>query len=609
MRITFRELGQSELLANRGWAIALAVLGGLLQPSPSQAVCKREAVDLPVTISGTRPTVPAKINGIDVRFIIDSGAFYSMITPAAAAELNLRVSMGPRLLRVSGIGGDTVPSLTTVKVFALNNITMPNVEFLVAGSSAGAGVVGVIGQNMLQKSDVEYNLAQGMIRLMRDKDCSNAMLAYWVKPDDPVSLIDMRNVEPGNPHTTSFAYVNDVKIRIAFDTGAAESMLSRRAAEHAGLKIDAPEVTDGGMVSGIGTAVAKSYIVPVASFKFADGEEIKNTRLRVAEVDLQTIDMLLGADFFLSHRIFVANSQSKIYFTYNGGPVFNLAKTAASSSRATQSAAASAAAQQSAVDEPVDAAASARRGMAFAGRRDYDRALADLSRACELDPNNPEYFFERGNLYLQKHAPADALKDFDRALLLKPDHVPSLINRAALRMAADQTAEARADLDAIDKFAANQADVRLDMAMILERAAEMPAAIAQLDLWIAAHGDDARMPIALARRCKARAVLGRDLDQATKDCNRAVSTSHKGANPRITETRAFLRLRLADYDKAIEDYDAVLKMDPQSALALYGRGFAKSKTIRIAAGEEDMVKAKAMSPGIAGEFEPLGMGH
>ena len=34
--------------------------------------------------------------------------------------------------------------------------------------------------------------------------------------------------------------------------------------------------------------------------------------------------MLLGADFFLSHRILVSNSQHKLYFTYNGGPVFQL---------------------------------------------------------------------------------------------------------------------------------------------------------------------------------------------------------------------------------------------------------------------------------------------
>jgi hypothetical protein len=39
--------------------------------------------------------------------------------------------------------------------------------------------------------------------------------------------------------------------------------------------------------------------------------------------------MLLGADFLRSHRVLVAHSQRKIYFTYTGGPVFQLNRPAA----------------------------------------------------------------------------------------------------------------------------------------------------------------------------------------------------------------------------------------------------------------------------------------
>ena len=34
-------------------------------------------------------------------------------------------------------------------------------------------------------------------------------------------------------------------------------------------------------------------------------------------------DMLLGVDFLRAHRVFVAHSQRKFYFTYTGGPVFS----------------------------------------------------------------------------------------------------------------------------------------------------------------------------------------------------------------------------------------------------------------------------------------------
>ena len=34
--------------------------------------------------------------------------------------------------------------------------------------------------------------------------------------------------------------------------------------------------------------------------------------------------MLLGIDFFLSHRIYISKAQSKMFVTYNGGTVFAL---------------------------------------------------------------------------------------------------------------------------------------------------------------------------------------------------------------------------------------------------------------------------------------------
>ena len=68
--------------------------------------------------------------------------------------------------------------------------------------------------------------------------------------------------------------------------------------------------------------MTRTWIAPFASFKIGD-EEIRNTRLRIGDIATD-IDMLIGADFFLSHHLYVASSQHKLYFTYNGGPVFDL---------------------------------------------------------------------------------------------------------------------------------------------------------------------------------------------------------------------------------------------------------------------------------------------
>ena len=93
--------------------------------------------ELPVTMSNLKPLITAQINGVDARFVADSGAFFSMITQAAAAQYNLKLGAAPFGLFIKGIGGTVEPSLATVKVFTLAGIPVHNVEFLVGGSTVG----------------------------------------------------------------------------------------------------------------------------------------------------------------------------------------------------------------------------------------------------------------------------------------------------------------------------------------------------------------------------------------------------------------------------------------------------------------------------------------
>jgi hypothetical protein len=93
-------------------------------------------------------------------------------------------------------------------------------------------------------------------------------------------------------------------------------------------------------------------------------------------------DMLLGADFFLSHRIYVANGQEKIYFTYNGGPVFALnPRGAAAKTAATKPSASPPDAAPLGVAASDDASEIGRRGAAELGRLEYGAAITDLTRA------------------------------------------------------------------------------------------------------------------------------------------------------------------------------------------------------------------------------------
>ncbi|PMY01054.1 hypothetical protein C1Y22_36775, partial [Pseudomonas sp. MPR-R2A5] len=54
------------------------------------------------------------------------------------------------------------------------------------------------------------------------------------------------------------------------------------------------------------------------------GEAIRHPKIRIAQVDLGHADMLIGVDFFLTHRMFVSNTLRRLFITYEGGPVFGL---------------------------------------------------------------------------------------------------------------------------------------------------------------------------------------------------------------------------------------------------------------------------------------------
>lgn len=573
--------------------------------------------EIPITMAGTRPLINAKINNQEARFVLDSGAFYSMISTATAAEFNLKLTPGPYGLMLQGIGGKVTAQIATVKEFGIAGALIHNVEFLVGGSEVGSE--GLIGQNFLHQWDVEYDFSKGVVRLFKPEGCRKARMAYWLTPGQTYSETGIESVMQSRMHTVGEGYVNGQHIRVTFDTGAYNSFLSLRAAARAGIKIDSPGVVEAGYSRGIGRGMVKTYIATASSFKIGDGEEIKNARLRIADSDLAESDMLLGSDFFVSHHIFVANSQSKLYLSYNGGPVFNLAKTTPATTpqadevqkveAAKDEAPGDQQAGAAAADQQADPDALARRGEASAARHDFEHALADLSKAVELRPDNPEYLFQRALIYRQSGQAALALADLDHVLTLNQDFLRAYLPRAEIRLGDKNVEGAIADLDATDRLAPKQADIRFALAERYEAVNRFAQAIAQYDLWIQNHPVDSRFAAALGQRCRASAIQNEALDVGLADCNKALRIADK-KNPsygHLLENRGLLELRQANNDKAIADFDAALKIMPKSATALYGRGVAKVRNNKTAEGEADMAEAVKIAPHIAAPFSARGL--
>ena len=80
-------------------------------PTPGQAACRTEAVEMPVRMVGSRAVAAVGINGTAVPLTVDSGAFYSFLTDAAVAQLELPASHNSAL-RGEGISGKVETRIT-----------------------------------------------------------------------------------------------------------------------------------------------------------------------------------------------------------------------------------------------------------------------------------------------------------------------------------------------------------------------------------------------------------------------------------------------------------------------------------------------------------------
>ena len=301
---------------------------------PAHAACQLEQdAEFQVVNGRGPPVVRGKIDGKDVFFAIDTGDSITSLEMAAAERLGLPLVSGPAGLHMYGVGGEVQVRETTVDL-ELGGFKLPGKKMLVIGQSQhGVGVAGLMGWDLLQHWDVEFDLADHAIRLFKPKDCKGDEVVYW---SSAYSKAPLQLGSTYAPKVLVDVLLNGRKVQATIDSGATVSIVTRAAAGRGGVT---PSAKADGKTFGLGPTV-----IPVSTAVFdtfsVGGEEIQNARIKVADMfskDLVTPTgsnlsrqvedlplMLLGADFLRSHRVLIATDQSTLYFTYNGGPVFDL---------------------------------------------------------------------------------------------------------------------------------------------------------------------------------------------------------------------------------------------------------------------------------------------
>ncbi|WP_044560701.1 retroviral-like aspartic protease family protein [Azospirillum sp. B4] len=312
------------------WTVVLA--SATAQAAPA---CKlAQVATIPLELNGNQLLASATINGKPAHLLVDTGAWMSILNRSSLDYLGLHaVDAGSELI---GIDGSSRLLQTTMDTLELGAWQSRDVRVYVGGYGKWDGdIVGFLGMDLLERYDLEFDVAHNVLNLFKPENCDGKVLAYW---SDSYNLVEMETMRGARSRIRLAVTVNGQPVHAELDSGAAITLMDETVARRLGVDVNSDAVQKADPLQGANGFRIDSHIGVFDSLAIGD-ETIRHARLRLTDLygrvgeayvgsRLATsqgdTDMYIGADFLRSHRVYIASSQRRIYFTYQGGPVFQV---------------------------------------------------------------------------------------------------------------------------------------------------------------------------------------------------------------------------------------------------------------------------------------------
>jgi len=329
---------------------AAAILVALAGHAAEAGCQMNKIATLHVSVENNRILVPGTINQHPVKFILATD-IESLILATPAHDFDLFRMLAARFQPIiyaeemSTTGGPVRVADLSIDGLKMSEFVMHAVGRRV--NFGAADEVAVIGREFLSKFDVEFDLPAGQVILYRPENCENANLAYW---GERYNVLEM------DPHlwvTRVTATVNGHTVKADINSGNPYTALNLADAPELGISTSAaiklppshdfladyPMETWQAMADSVGLdqeqirpaalRVRRLSNPPPILHPFRDywDSETGYAKPQLAFVpgnpnSRHGAELSIGVDFIRSHRMLIAYSQRKVYFSYVPGQPF-----------------------------------------------------------------------------------------------------------------------------------------------------------------------------------------------------------------------------------------------------------------------------------------------
>ena len=231
---------------------------------------------------------------------------------------------------------------------------------------------------------------------------------------------------------------------------------------------------------------------------------------------------------------------------------------------------------------------------------EHEAALAAYDELVEQSPSAWAHL-QRARVLLELGRRTDALADLQESYDLEPHNSTALTLAKELAYAgkADDALELLDGLPISEEEEIAYADARATVSGLL---GDTGSALSLLADEVAGKPENSEV---LNADCWFRGLFNVALETAVGSCTRAVERADQPMA--ALDSRAMVQFRLGNYDAAITDLDAVLRLEPAIANSRYLRGVVRLKN-GDRAGREDIETALRMSPNLAEFYARHGVG-
>ena len=212
---------------------------------------------------------------------------------------------------------------------------------------------------------------------------------------------------------------------------------------------------------------------------------------------------------------------------------------------------------------PNNALAYNYRGNAYFAQEQLQKAFDDYSRAIELDAGYIDAYINRGNYYQATGEYKKAVSEYDKAIGIRPDNASAYCFRGTANFVLEEHQKAFDDYSKAIELDPEHAEAYAGRGYIFHAIEkEYSKAISDYSKVIELNPGNAET---YKFRGDANFSLNRN-DEALSDFNKAIELNPKYTDAYISRGN-YYQYALLQYNRAIDDYDEAIKIDPGDAAA------------------------------------------